>query len=274
MLKEDKVTVNNNRGISVLELLVASGISALVVVVASVPIINQVKMQKKVESYFWLSQTRAEIVASLKKKAVLDAAIVSNLNPSLACLKPKVTGAGNSLNCKDQGGSINQLLSPGGTVLIGNTSATAGFTETGKPCDSFSASSVDCPFRFEVKWLPICPATGTCFNPDVKFQGTVIVADKLKARINPDHYQFQWILPTSEHSDTVCNTSGIGSGTSGNCKLKIETTCPAGKYVVGFDKNGSPNCQPVVAERCRDAEVLQGFGSSGMILCGGVCRNL
>ena len=266
--------MNNNRGISILELLLASGISVIVIAVASVPIINQIKMQKKVESFYWLSQTRAEIVASLKKKSVLDAAILSNLNPSLDCLRPKVTGSTNSSNCKDQGGNVYQLLSQAGAVLIGNTSATAGFTEGGKVCNTYSATSVDCPFRFELTWQPICPAVGTCFNPDISFRGTVEVADKFKAQVNPDHYRFQWILPTSERSDIVCNTSGVGTGTSGDCKLKIEQTCPTNTFLVGFNKNGEPNCDPMVASSCADPLVLQGFDSDGKIMCGNPCQVL
>ncbi len=265
--------MNNQRGATLLEIIVASSLSVFVLAGVTVTLISEVKSQKKVESFFWLSQVRSEVIGNLKKKAVLDATILSASNPSMACLAPKTAGAGGtSLDCQGKGGPIVSVSDSSGHVLIDNSTASSGFTAAGKPCSSFSTTSTDCPFRFELSWEPVCPPTGACFSPDIKFNGNLLIADALKSQANPELYRFRWILPTTEKSDIVCNTSGIGTGTAGNCKLKLESTCPVpGEYVVGFKKDGTPTCGKLLASSCPGG-LLQGFDTNGKAVCGGVCK--
>jgi hypothetical protein len=116
---------------------------------------SELNPKKNVESYFWLSQLRTEIVTSLKKKPVFDSAILNPANSSMACLKPKVAGGGTaSLDCSGQGGQILILSDALGKTLVDNTSPTAGFDKTGSPCTDFSDTSTDCQYQIQLSWNP------------------------------------------------------------------------------------------------------------------------
>jgi hypothetical protein len=109
---------------------------------------------------------------------------------------------------------------------------------------------------------PVCPATGKCFNPDIKIEGKLVVSKAHKQPLNPDLYGFRWILATTEKADVVCDTSGIGTSSGADCKMNIETKCPAGEFLVGFNLNGSPICKTMTEQKCVGG-LLQGFDNSG-----------
>jgi hypothetical protein len=272
MLREDMGLVSNQKGLGLLELMFAGSMAFIVVAGISIPLISQIQSQKRMESYFWIGQVRSEIIAALKKKENLNAAILDSRNPSMNCLKPKASGEGKSRDCTSSGGSINYLKDSSGAALVNTISAYSGLDVNGKKCATFSSTSDDCPFRFEVTWTAICPSTGKCFNPDIKFEGKLLTSDKIKGPLNTELYGFRWILPTSEKSDVVCETSGIGQSSNGNCKLNIETNCPGGQFLVGFQSTGQPICKTLVSSTCPAGTMLQGFDPTGQIVCGGVCK--
>ncbi len=270
----EKLHVNKNRngGFTPLELLIAGGMAFVVIAGVSVPIISQIQQRKQTESYFWLGQIRSEVIVALKNKISFKLAVTNPANPSLQCLVPKVTGSGNSLNCSNSGGAISLLQDAQSKTLINTTSANSGFNKNGEPCNQYSDSSVDCPFRFEVSWEPICSTAGTCFNPDIKFEGKLLVSKSLPGPINPALYSFKWILPTAEKADVVCVTSGLGGVQgSGTCKLKIDAKCSPGQYLTGFQSDGTPMCQVLASNACPNGQVLQGFDGTGTVSCGGQC---
>lgn len=263
----------NKKGMSVIEIVVAAAIGSIVIGGLSVPLMSEMRNRKKIESYYWVSQVRTELVTSLRNKEIFDKAIGLPENDSMACLLPKVSGGlGISQDCRGQGGVIRKILNKEGKAIYDSGTAQSGFDKGGKFCDTFSETSEDCPFRYELGWSAICKGVGSCFNPDVRVEGKLVIASQLASSLDSRLYGFRWVMPTSEKSNVVCNTSGIGSGSGENCNLNIQTSCGSGSYLVGFQKNGSPICRELGAQACGAGKLLEGFDDSGKVVCGAVCK--
>ncbi len=263
----------SQKGLSAIEIIVAAAISTIVIGGISVPIMQEFRTRKKIESYYWVSQVRTEVITTLRKKAAFENTVMMADNSSMACLQPKVNGgSGISLDCRDQGGAINKVLNENGQIILDSSLANTGFDQNGRVCNDFALDSVTCPFRYELQWSAICKSVGTCFNPDVRIEGRLLVSQAIEAQFDPKIYAFRWVMPTTEKAQVVCNTSGIGSASGTDCNLNIQTACPSGQYLVGFQKSGTPICRELVSQSCGANQVLEGFDSSGQKVCGAVCR--
>jgi hypothetical protein len=83
------------------------------------------------------------------------------------------------------------LLSEDGTIFNDPSSAGNGITSTLLPCTSFP--SVDCPFRYELKWSRECIGSGPCRTPDLFIRGQLVVGNLagIKFNLNPVNYTLQ-----------------------------------------------------------------------------------
>ena len=83
------------------------------------------------------------------------------------------------------------LMNEDGTVFNDPTKATAGIDSLTLACDSFP--SVNCPFRYQLKWSRECVGMGPCRSPDLFIRGELVVGGVpgIKYNINPVNYSFQ-----------------------------------------------------------------------------------
>lgn len=83
------------------------------------------------------------------------------------------------------------LMSDDGTVFNDPTPANNGVDSGGLACDTFP--SVNCPFRYELKWSRECVGLGPCRSPDIFIRGQLVLANlsSFKFNINPVNYTLQ-----------------------------------------------------------------------------------
>jgi hypothetical protein len=84
------------------------------------------------------------------------------------------------------------LMNDDGTVFNDPTSASNGITSTLQKCTDFP--SVNCPFRYELKWSRGCVTpSGPCRTPDLYVRGQLVVGTLagIKFNINPANYTLQ-----------------------------------------------------------------------------------
>jgi hypothetical protein len=86
------------------------------------------------------------------------------------------------------------LMNEDGSVFNDTSSATAGIDGTGVACNSYP--SLQCPFRYELKWSRECVSVGPCRTPDLYIRGQLFVGDfsSMKFNINPVNFTVQMKL--------------------------------------------------------------------------------
>lgn len=83
------------------------------------------------------------------------------------------------------------LMNEDGSIFNDPTSASNGITSNLQTCTNFP--SVNCPFRYELKWSRECIDPGPCRTPDLFVRGQLVVGNLagIKFNINPVNYTLQ-----------------------------------------------------------------------------------
>lgn len=257
----------NNKGATLVTILVAVGIIAVTVTAINSGVLSAMKVKSRINNDFNISEYRGQIIASLANAGSLSQTIAAN--PAMSCEK-------NKTDCsafKNTDTPIT-VLAADGTKLTDPNNAAFGFTHFGAVCNSFSSTSGNdsCPFKFEISWRPICPTVGPCTNPQNRFRGTLtakgVKADYSQLKIT----KFNFLIYPAKYDNTMesnCNAIG-GSFNSGNgsCTLPLAGMCPNGQIVMGVDATSNQKiCGYLFSGVCPSGYKISNVNSSGGMTC-------
>ena len=88
--------------------------------------------------------------------------------------------------------TINLEFKDSDKTVYGSAYPTSGFTPSGEPCRGFSetAGNSNCPFRYEIKWQPLC-SDPACTNSRILIVGELKYSSGSKStNFNPAKYNF------------------------------------------------------------------------------------
>lgn len=241
----------NDRGQSVVQMLLAIMLTAIIVIgLASMGTIIA-HQQHQANFTFQVSQVRTSLVNLINNPNSWTQTYRSPLNSlgngsGLDCLyylKPCTADEFGDLGTNPVGvpiGSVtpapvNAILDASGNVYYDSTNPTSGFTATGATCTGFvpppAAGNDACPLRFNITWQALCsttPAPGTCVNakPEITIQ-VVFNPATPQYVFNPRNYAVVpfvqgsaagavghcWNKSGATLDETCADTVGIGTST-------------------------------------------------------------
>lgn len=230
--------VRQIRGMTLLEVMIASMLFSLVSIGVSSYMVFLSRMQSKQNHKFVVATIQQELIRHLIDEKAWDRTINQNTGGAFDCLFPTPP---DEMNCQGEG--VKQFaLYDRNDALVYDPSGiidgvTKGFNKNGQPCDwNAGASDNLCPYHFDLYWEPLCrhPASvsDTCTNVMAYIRGDFIMAadtnegesvDALTSSLyNPELYNF-WLFRRTGidvESDTFEATIGGPSGTpGGNCAV-------------------------------------------------------
>jgi type II secretory pathway pseudopilin PulG len=222
-----KICAQNNKGLTILEVLVAAGLVAIISLGVATIFENVAIERKKAVLLDTLRELKNRIEADgiRDQSAWLNTINDSIRNPSLTCVsntttctvQDPATGSPTKIILKSSGGSVLfDMLDWAGT-------GTNGFTETGAYCTTFSSTADGgndaCPISYRLVHVMFCPGlAATCINPTIKITARLIFNPGPKGMLN----RFRGLI-------AVGNLSNVG--TTG-----ADATADDGKYDVGITR--------------------------------------
>lgn len=282
----------DQRGFSLVESLIGMAIMAGMGAAAYALLSDFQKKQQQQLNATGLLGARSEIerflsseeqYARLTKDAKENAA--SPNKGSLMCIL-------NKSDCRSTAGGPLRLMydysatSPKPMLVVADPSnPTQGLTSSGAPCNTFNRVSGDdkCPYRYEVRWRPVCPAdlTKACTSPSLELVATLefrppATPTELSKKIPPiDRAKYRVAYLRAEKNDSVSETclsvDGVYSSSTGNCYTNLSNQCGAEQFVVGFDDNGRPRCGSIKNFQCKAGTVLVSLTETGDYKCAPGC---
>ncbi len=166
--------LGNQKGLSLVEMMVVVTIMSLVGLGMSSLLTNMVSIQKKTEKKDVLLQMKNLIEANIKdNNAWANSVIHATNNTTLNCLRDTVG------NCADGAVQTNfNIYNRANTLVFQGASATGGFSPEGVLCNTFNATTGNnlCPFRYNLRWTARCPGgVNPCNKPVVHVVGDLVV---------------------------------------------------------------------------------------------------
>lgn len=173
----------NNRGISIVEVLVAAGLASIISLAIAAMMQNMLESRKRDILIASMQDIKKRIESNIRDNSSWTRTMTNNAG--LACLRTNTTcnaiytdpptrnGVPAKIQLYDTAGNLVYDLLTWGDV------GSNGFTEIGGPCNNFSAAAgagVDsCPFSYRLVYNIWCPAfAATCTNPQLKITGRMI----------------------------------------------------------------------------------------------------
>lgn len=174
----------NNKGISLIEILVAAGLASIISLGIATMMQNMFESRKRAMLMNSMRDIKNRIESNIRDNSSWTQ-IMTN-NAGLACMRNNTlctaiytdppngrNGVPAKIVLYDTAGNITYDLLTWGDV------GTNGFTEIGGPCNTFSAAAgagtETCPFSYRLVYNIWCPAfAATCTNPQLKITGRLI----------------------------------------------------------------------------------------------------
>ncbi len=266
--------MNNNRGFSLTEIIIAVAVGAAISLV-SYQILNEgYKVETKVNSSIGLLEIKQGVYEAFKNDTSFDRTLTNPANATaFNCIN-------NLVDCAGAGGQINLYdvnnARVRGTAFVASAE---GFTYQGTACNSFSATGNDsCPFQYRIFWSPRCPLAGACINPLLKLSAVLVFkpVDTTKSfAIDVKQFEINYNRTNKKASYIeACAKVGGTMISSTQCQLAhVNQSCPPKNWVVGFTATGIPICAVVNGFRCPNGQVLLGVDTSGSAVCGPGCSS-
>ncbi len=258
-------------GFSLVEVVVATGISALVLVFTTSLFIDSAKMESGQERQFWLSSTHLEIERIVRSPTGWTAILAANAN--MACF-----AAGTDCSAYS---TPQPLVLPVEAVVLDGTSATVGMTNKGDFCNTFDGlnGNIACPVGLDLKWTALCDDVN-CRHAQPKVAIRFRVKDPGQDIQNLTSFNLVAFKdPKLESLNEVCTAmGGVLAGTT--CSIAaLNTACDPSNalgigatYPLGFTNTGSVICGRPSPGTCAASDVGTGFSISGGILCAPACQ--
>lgn len=183
----------------------------------------------------------------------------------------QIVSHNSGMSCLQSGGDCSALrLQPpqaldlydsSGAVVYRSSDSTTGFNSDGEICNSFSENSVDCPFRYNVEWTPVCPTSGACTNPLISVRGRLETSNSAK-NIMLGRTDFAVLRAVASNtSQRSCGAiGGVFDPQNKKCDMpQVSETCGDDRMVVGVDSSRRLICKPTHSGMCANGEILVGY---------------
>ena len=260
----------NQRGFSLVEVMIATGISAIVVLGASSLFIDSAKLESSQERQFWIAARRMEFQGLIRSQNGW-ASILTN-NPAMSCF-----AAGTSCS----GVSTSQALKlPVDSIVLDGALNTVGLKNKGDFCNAFDSvtGNSSCPVGIQLNWTALCD-DANCLHaqPKVTIKFRIKEAGGGLQLLNSyDLVVFK--DPKLESLNKVCTAMG-GTLVGITCSIaSLTTACDPSNilgagatYPLGFDNTGAVTCGRPSPGTCAASDVASGFDANGGILCAPAC---
>jgi hypothetical protein len=203
----------NRCGFTLVEIFVATSfLSIAFLSVASLSVVVGKHQQSEIEKVA-VYDFKEELIVSLNnsrywQSLVDQAGLVQHpklqrlLNPELACVRDGTT-------CNEGEYDLTLFTMNGSTpsLRFDAYDARAGFNYRGELCSGFGADGTPnhaCPFRFAVKWSPICEQGSTsCVNPLIKISAKLENNTEMNAQIIATDSTFNFIVVADPIPDPI-----------------------------------------------------------------------
>jgi hypothetical protein len=262
----------NQRGFGLMEVVIATGIGAVLGGIIVATQVSAIKVKQKTELMDWMHELRVQSMRAIQNPVAWTHTV--NNNPTLNCVR-------NKTSCTGAGGSVVLYEADGRPLkLIHNGTASHGITPGGNECNSFSAAGNEaCPYRFSVRWTPRCHSTDSnCSYPQIELAGAleqgVPVSGSDAVRVNSARYGFRVTKAEEGHPLRNSCLSIGGSWNAGTRKCELidrDVECAPNEVVKGFTRDGQLICQTLPFVTCPAGQVLAGFDSNGNKVCNTGC---
>ena len=264
------LTMTSERGFSLIEVIVAAGISTLVVLGTSSLFIDSAKVESGQERQFWIAARRMEFQGLIRSQNGWNAILA--INPAMSCFA-------NGTSCA--GVSVSQALKlPIDSTVLDGTLTTLGITNKGDFCNAFDATNGNssCPVGIQLNWIALCD-DANCLHAQpkltIKFQ-IKEAGGGLQALKSYDLVVFK--DPKLESLNEICTAMG-GTLVGNTCSItSLASKCDPSNalgagatYPLGFDNTGAVTCGKPSPGTCAASDVATGFDANGGILCAPAC---
>lgn len=213
------LNLKTQKGFSLLEIMVAVGLLALISLGIATIMQNMATEQKKFVLMNALREVKSRIENNIRDQNSWIKTINSASNPSLNCLKTSMPctvqdptlGLPTKIILKDAADNTTFDL------LDWQANTGNGFTESGGSCNNFNAiagNGVDsCPFSYRLVQVMTCTgAAATCSNPQIKVTARLIFNPSTNGVLN----KFKNLIAIGNLSKTTAGTGTDGADSTYN----------------------------------------------------------
>lgn len=204
----------NDGGFTVGELLIAAGITAVVMSAVAASIVSLMKQKKRADFLVALSGVRLELQQTIVRAD--DWAKTKTMNPGMACIAGSVPLAG---GCPAFASSSNglglsapsplKLYNASGTVVYDSSDPASGYTMNGAPCSGFG-TAVDCIVKPKLDWQAQCN-----LSVDPQCRGPLLLVTLGYVYGGPDLGPINFSLYGFEIASVTFPLSGVAQACSG-----------------------------------------------------------
>lgn len=154
--------IKDNRGMSLISIMVVLGIVAIVITGTTTMISNIARYQRHVTLVKVLETMVGNFERNVKDRAAWSQTVADATNGTMDCLRTATD------TCAEGIFDIDRLYSATG-VFWDSTDASNGLTIRGDNCTNFNAAggNFDCPISYNVQWQAVCPAAAPCRHPRI-----------------------------------------------------------------------------------------------------------
>ncbi len=158
----------NSKGFTLLEVIIALGISSIVMVAAVDVSSSMFSFQSKTSAEQKIIGMKTAIFQNLVSSTSILNTINDTQNTGMICLR----------NHTDCTGAVTtspmRIRDFNNNILFDSAATGAGFDQNGAVCSTFkkSVGSANCPFTYNVAWKPNCKAGNPCIDPPLHFSAT------------------------------------------------------------------------------------------------------
>lgn len=255
----------NKKGFTLIEITIAMGLSAFVMLGSSYLISNSFEVQKNEDQMYWLEERRSEMIAAIQNDQ--NWAQINSLNPQMGCA---VAATGCSAFSTPQ-----RLTLKIPSQTVNGTNLALGINKKGDFCYEFDPvnGNNDCTVGVSLTWQALCYDT-SCIKPqfkiDISFQHKSTGKTTTK---NLHHFNVSIFSDSKVQSlYDICISMG-GTLVGMNCQITaLNTACnPSGgaaaSFALGFDAAGAVICGQPAVNNCGPNEFLTGFNGDGSSIC-------
>lgn len=181
--------IQNRKGMSLIEVLVAAGLMAIVAMGMGGVITSMNKEQNNQVRLATLRELKTRIQSLITDQNSWNKTMQMNngaTNPMKCLLDHSACTPGTyDLLLYDPAG--NAFINPPPPYAAVPPAGSQGFTDKGAVCSNFNGNAnagVDsCPISYKIVWEPVCPVTGACINPLVRVNARLLFNPSDSAQI-------------------------------------------------------------------------------------------
>ncbi len=260
----------NNRGFSLLEIVIATSISSMLALGTASIFIDSTKMESTQERQFWIAARRIEFQNLIRSQNGWTAILANN--PTMACFAAGTSCAGVA--------TAQPLVVPIDAILLDGASASVGMSNRGSFCSNFDSTNGNsaCPVGLRLNWQALCD-DANCLHAQPKITINFQIKEPggaLQGLRSHDLIAFK--DPKLESLNEICNAMG-GVLVGITCSIaSFASTCDPSNalgagvsYPLGFDITGAAICGKPNPGTCAASDVATGFDLNGGIQCAPAC---